>query len=197
MYQRRRSERKAIEKLEVEIGRSHQQLKEEAWYHRWSNRAVFPASSTNADGRLEQLIQRQPQIFDVALLGEIESQQEERQHDQQNGVDQPWQAFKEVMRGPQFQCAVQVLPVAEAQFAVGKEAGVGAVSERKVGGAHRQSQRGLGGSQVQIVDAGDLLVALGGVPMRSLGLNQPAVGEDIRGSAAPDPWMRSREEAAR
>ena len=63
-------------------------------------------------------------------------------------------------------------------FAVGKEGGV-AKAAGKIDGSHHQREVGLGGGQVEIVDARDLTVALGCVPMRPFRLNLLAVDEDV------------------
>ena len=116
----------------------------------------------------------------MASLRKVESQQEEGKYDQQDGVDQPGQSFEEPMYGPKLQGAVQFLAVSQAEPAAGEETRVGAKSKRQISGAHRQSQIGNRGIQLQVVDARDLLITLRIVAVRPLGLDELAVGKDFR-----------------
>ena len=125
-------------------------------------------------------MESQPKIFDVAFLREIERQQKERQRYEQDGSDQARKALKEIVNGPKFQGVAEVFPIAQAQCAAGEEGGVGSVSHRDVNAAHHQNERGFSGRQVEVVDAGDLLVASGLVSVRTLGPNAVAVGKNIK-----------------
>ena len=91
------------EKLEVKIGRNRQQLKDDGLVPEMIQISHACGQIHKPDGRLDQLIERQPEVLDMTPLREIKSQQEERQHHDKDGVDQPGKAFKEVMRGPQLQ----------------------------------------------------------------------------------------------
>ncbi len=98
------------------------------------------------DGSLKQFIESQPQIFVVAFLCEIERQQKQRQHNQQNGIDQAGQALKEAMCRPQFQRPVQVFPVPQMQCPVGEEVGICTISHGNVDTPHHQGKgRFIGG----------------------------------------------------
>ena len=87
------------------------------------------------------------------------------------------------MGGPELKRLVEVFEVAQTQHAVGKKAGIRAISERNVNGAHHQGEGGVRGSQIQVVDAGDLLIVLQIVSVRPVRLDLPAVGEDIHTGA--------------
>ena len=58
-------------------------------------------------------MESQPQIFHVALLGEIEGQQKQSKNKQKNGVHHPGQALEEGMCAPEFEPVVEILAVAE------------------------------------------------------------------------------------
>ena len=115
----------------------------------------------------------------MAFLGEEECQQEERQHQQQNGVDYPGQAFKQAMRGPYFEPPVKVLPVAHVQGTIGKKGGVRGISEGDIDSAHHQHKIGFIGRHIQVINPGDLLIVAWVVCVRAFRLNLLAVGEDI------------------
>ena len=136
-----RSQReKRDQKLEVQIGRDHDQFE----HQRRVPEAVEPRRAAGqfdkADRRLNQLMQRQPQILDVPFLREIERQQKKRQA-RSTGWSSPGAA------GARTGCvrttvpvSVQVGRIAEAEAAVGEKDGVGAVSQRDIEGADRQGE---------------------------------------------------------
>ena len=63
----------------------------------------------------------------------------------------------------------KVVAVAEAQFSVGKEAGVGAQADWDIDAADDEGEIGVIGREVEVVDTRDLLIALRGVSVWSLG----------------------------
>jgi len=56
-----------------------------------------------ADGRPDQFIERQPEVFNVALLREVKREQKERKNQDDDGVDQPREMLEEAVIAPQGQ----------------------------------------------------------------------------------------------
>jgi hypothetical protein len=115
----------------------------------------------------------------MALLRKVKRQQEQRQHEQQDGVDHPRQALEQGVRAPQFEAMVEIFAVAQMERAAGEERGVGRVAEGNINCAHHQDEICLDGGHVQVIEPRNLLVVLRGVAVRAVGLNLLAVGEDI------------------
>src|SRR5208337_2435589 len=166
-------------KLEVEIERDNRQLRDDGQVPELVKTGKTSRQLDKPDGREEQFMKSQPKIFDVALLCEIKCQQEERQRHEQNGSDQPRKALEETMNGPEFEGAAEVFAVAQAQRAVGEEGRIGFVAHRNIDAAHNENERGIGGRQVEIIDAGDLLIARRLASVRAIRPNVAAVGKDI------------------
>ena len=171
---------KGDQELEVEIGRSYQQLQDEGLVPPIVQNCIASGQFHKGNGRLEQLIKCQPQILDVAFLGDIKRQQEERQHCKQDAINEPGNALEEAVDVPVFERSIQFFRITQAHIAIGKESGVGSKPGGEEDRAQHQGHRGLGGVQLQLINASDLLITLGRVSVRPLGANLPAVGEDIR-----------------
>ena len=124
-------------------------------------------------------MQGQPEVFGVAFLREVECEEEEGEHAQEDGVDEIQQALEKAAIGGKIQLALEVVRVAEGKSVVGEEAGVSILAECGVDDAHHQSERGYGGIEVQVIEAGDGLILVGRIAMRSLGLHHIAVDEDF------------------
>ena len=100
------------EKLEVEIGRDEHQLENQRRIPELVQAGRASRQFDKSDGGLKQLMQGQPKVFAVALLGGIKRQQKQRQREEKKRADQSRQALEKTMVRPQFELAVQVFPVA-------------------------------------------------------------------------------------
>lgn len=120
----------------------------------------------------------------MALLREIEGQQEQRENQHQEGVDQARNVLKEAAILPERHRVLEFPWVAQENRMTAEKRGVRVESEGEVHGAESQGQRGLRGGQIQVVDSGDLLIALGNIAVRTLRLDTFAVGIDFHARAA-------------
>ena len=83
----------------------------------------------DADRHLHQFVQRQPEIFGMALLREEERQQKDRQEQEQDRDHEPRQPLKQRPHRPELKCPVQVFRIAEAKGPVIEEVGVARKAE--------------------------------------------------------------------
>ena len=141
------------------------------------------------DGRLQQLMQRQPQIFDVALLREIESQQKERQNHQQNGINQARQALEKAVRPTTVPASASGRPGCRGEVCDWRRSWCRRCSRRECIDVRttRVSEVSIG-RHVEVVDARDLLIVLRCVAVRAFGLNLLA-----RWRRHPEPVIRRAE----
>ncbi len=172
------------QEFEVEIGRDGHQLQNDGRVPKAIEPGRAAGQLEEGDGRLEQFMQGQPEVFDMALLRKVERQQKDGQDQEQDGIYQPGQALEEVSGRPECERPVEIFPIAEAQVAIGEEACVGAIAEGNVGSSCDQGQRGFRRRNVQVVDAGDGLIVLREIPVRAFGIDQFSVGEDIHAGAS-------------
>ena len=170
---------KADQKLEVEIRRDHHQLHHGGHVHQRVHLRGAAGEFHKAQRRQQQLMQRQPQVFNVSLLRKVERQQKQCQHQQQHTVHQPRQPLQQRVGAPNLQPVRQVVWIAQRQLAVCKKSRVRAVAHRNVNRPQHQHQVGLFRRHIQRIDARDLLVVFRLVAVRALGRNRLAVGIHI------------------
>lgn len=182
MYQRCLRE-KGDKEFEEEIGGDEQKLEHERGAPEGIDARRAAGQFDEADGRGGELVQGQPQVFRMAFLREVERQEKDGEHHEEDGVDQLGQALEEHAIGPEIELALNIDGVTEVKRARGEEAGVGVIAECGVDDAHDQGEGGLGGIEIQVVDARDGLKFLGRVAVRTFRLDLLAVGEDFRAEA--------------
>ena len=89
------------------------------------------------------------------------------------------QPLKQCAIGPLIQLTLKIIRIPQGEGAAGKEAGVRAVAEGDIEGTDDEGERGLTGGDVEIVNAGNLLILLSPAGVRSLGQDEASVGEDV------------------
>src|ERR1700744_1294653 len=92
--------KKGHKKQKVKISRDAHELQEDSCVEHRLYVGKAAGRIDNADWRLHQLIQTQPEIFPVSLLREIKSKEKPSQHHQQNGVHYLRQPFKKAVVTP-------------------------------------------------------------------------------------------------
>src|SRR5581483_583093 len=170
---------KGNQKLEEEVSRDQHQFQ----HQRRVPQAVEARRTTcqldEADGRLHEFMQGQPEILGVSLLRKVERQQKGRQDDEKSGVHQPRQPLKEAAVLPEFQLVFEISAIPEGQFTVRKERGVRSMAEGDVDCAYGQRDGGLTGGHVQVIEPRDCLVVLRRVAVRRFRLNLSAIHKNV------------------
>ena len=133
---------------------------------------------------LGQLVEAQPEILFVALLGKIKGEKKYRQHGKEDGDEEARKALEDGLIPPEIEGAVEVVGVAQDEGAVGEEAGIGGVADGDVKGSDGDDHVGGVRGDVEAIDARHRLVAGGVVAMRTIRLDLLAVREDVNACAA-------------
>ena len=175
------------EEFEIEVDGDDHQLQNDGRVPEAVEPGRAAGQLKEGDGRLQQFVQGEPEILDMALLREVEDEQKDGQDQEQDGNNQ---ARAGVRRGcrptttARDRSRSSRLP--RRRCAILEKACVGVIAEGDVGCSRDQGQRGFRRRNVEVVDAGDGLIVLRQIAVGALRVDQFSICKDIRAGSGGD-----------